>query len=196
MDLFEAIKGRRSVREFLPDEVPQEDLERILDMARYAPSAGNAQPWRFLLVRDRGNKGGLREAVERSLSKRIGEMGLSQEEEAERREGFRRFVEVIFAAPVLVFVFVDAGQHPDLVAYDGALAVQNMMLAAHALGYGTSFQTTIFPEGVVRDYFSIPDRYRFICAVPLGRPATRPPMPERRELASFIWEERSPRCAW
>jgi nitroreductase len=192
MDIFEAIKGRRSVREFLPDEVSQEDLERILDMARYAPTAGNAQPWKFLLVRDEENKAGLKEVVQGFLRDKIEGMDCTEEEKTERQEGFRQFLEKILMAPASVFVFVDANQYPDLVIYDGALAVQNMMLAAHALGYGTSFQTTIFPEELVRGFFSVPDHFKFICAVPIGRPAARPKMPEKKELASFIWAERCP----
>ncbi len=190
MDVFEAIKGRRSVREFLADEVPWKDLELILDMARYAPSAGNMQPWKFLLVRDEDNKGALKEAVKKFLRQRISRMSVSEEDKIELKEGFHRAVDSIFAAPVLVFVLVDASRWPELAAYDGALAVQNIMLAAHALGYGTSFQTTIFPQELVKDHFSIPDHYRFICAVPIGKPAARPQMPEKKDLASFICEER------
>jgi len=190
MDLFEALKGRRSVREFLPDDVPEEHLELILDMARYAPTAGNAQPWRFLVVRERANKEGLREAVKDYLRMKIDELELPAAEKQERKERVFRFADKIFSAPILILVFVDASRYPDLVGYDGAMAVQNMMLAAHALGYGTSFQTTLFPEELVKEHFSIPERYRFICAVPLGKPAVPSEPPERRELHSFIWEER------
>ncbi len=190
MDVFEAIEGHRSVREFLPDEVRRRDLELILDMARYAPNAGNMQPWKFLLVRDEDNKGALKEAVKKFLRQRISRMSVSEEDKIELKEGFHRAVDSIFAAPVLVFVLVDASRWPELAAYDGALAVQNIMLAAHALGYGTSFQTTIFPQELVKDHFSIPDHYKFICAVPIGKPAAHPQTPEKKDLASFICEER------
>lgn len=192
MDVLETIKSRRSVRGFLPIEVPCRDLELILDMARYAPSAGNAQPWKFLVVRDEENKAKLREAIKEFLGARMDEITLTEKEKRERREGFNQFVEQIFMAPALIFVLVHASRYAELAAYDGALAVQNMMLAAHALGYGTSFQTMIFPKELVKDHLSIPDHYKFICAVPLGKPVTRPEMPEKKELATFIWEERFP----
>ena len=192
MDVLETIKSRRSVREFLPSEVPWKDLELILDMARYAPSAGNAQPWKFLVVGDEENKAKLREAIKEFPGARMDEMTLTEEEKRERREGFNQFVEQIFMAPALIFFLLYARRHPELAAYDGALAVQNMMLAAHALGYGISFQTMIFPKELVKDHLSIPDDYKFMCAVPLGRPATRPEMPQKKELATFIWEERFP----
>ena len=192
MDVFEAIKGRRAVRAFLPDEVSREDLEQILAMARYAPTAGNRQPWQFLVVRDGENKAELKKVVQEYVRVKINGLDASEEEKAEYREGFRRSIDSLFAAPVWVFVFTDASQYPELVVYDGALAVQNMMLVAHALGYGTSFQTTFFPEELVKEHFSVPEHYKFICAVPLGKPAARPEMPEKRELASFIYEERFP----
>jgi nitroreductase len=191
MDLFEALKGRRSVREFLPDEVPEEHLELILDMARYAPTAGNLQPWKFLIVRERTSKKGLREEVKVHLRMKIDKLELPAEEKREQKERAFRFADRILSAPVLIFVFVDASFYPDLVGYDGAMAVQNLMLAAYALGYGTSFQTTLFPEELVKEHFSVPEHYRFICAVPLGKPAAWPEMPKKKELRSFIWGGRA-----
>lgn len=192
MDLFEALKGRRSVREFLPDEVPEEHLELILDMARYAPTAGNLQPWKFLIVRERANKEGLREAVKEHMRMKIEGLELPAEGKREQKERIFRFADKILAAPILILVFVDASRYPDLVGYDGTMAVQNMMLTAYALGYGSSFQTTLFPEELVKEHFTVPDRYRFICTVPLGKPAARPELPAKRELGSFVWKERPP----
>ncbi|MFX1539004.1 MAG: nitroreductase family protein [Promethearchaeota archaeon] len=56
MDIFEAIQTRRSIREFLPDKIPKEDIEKILDMGRYAPTSGNIQPWKFLLLKNINRK--------------------------------------------------------------------------------------------------------------------------------------------
>ncbi len=192
MDVFQAIKYRRSVREFLPNDVPKADLERILDMARHAPTAGNGQPWKFLPVREMDNKARLRKVVEEYLRREIHKLELSPDEVIEHEQDFIRFVQKIFAAPVIVFVFVDASHHPQLVGYDGAMAVLNMMLAACALGYGTSFQTTIFPDWLVKDFFSVPDDHKFICAVPIGRPAIQPKAPSKKPLSSLIWEEQVP----
>ena len=192
MEVFEAIRGRRSVRAFLPDPVPQGDLERILDAARYAPTAGNVQPWKFLLVREAKNKAGLKEAVHGFLWGKIAGMELTEAQKAELRKQYHDFVEGVFVAPVWVLVFVEESQYPELVGYDGAGAVQNVMLAAHALGYGSSWQTTIFSEALVQGYFTVPDHYRFICAVPVGRPADQPEMPTKKDLCTCVWEERFP----
>lgn len=192
MNVFEAIMERRSVRQFLPDPVSQEDLERILDAARYAPTAGNVQPWRFLLVREARNRMELKEAVHRFLRGKIAGMELTEEQKTKHQDQFHDFVEAVFGAPVWVLVFVDEGHYPELVGYDGAAAVQNMLLAAHALGYGTAWQTTIFPELFIKGYFAIPDPYRFICGLPIGRPADQPERPPKKTLAECLWEEQFP----
>jgi nicotinate-nucleotide--dimethylbenzimidazole phosphoribosyltransferase len=193
MDVFEAIKGRRSIREYLPAPIPRRDIERILDAARYAPSAGNGQPWRFLILRGEENKAGLREVVNQRMGERIEKADLPEEKKDEHKAQYRQYIEKILAAPVLIFVFVDKSQHPDLVGYDGALAVQNMLLAAYALGYGSGYQTTIFPEDLVREHFGVPDAYQFICAVPIGKAVTQPTSPKRKALEELIWEECYPK---
>jgi nitroreductase len=190
MDIVEVIRGRRSVREFLPDEIPEEDLSLILDMARFAPSANNLQPWRFLLLRNVASKARLKQIVERAVIEKIEGLGLKKKEARESKQQYRQFIAKLFVAPVLVFVFVDQRRYPKLVCYEGAMAVQNMMLTAHALGYGTSFQTTIFPEELIKEYFAVPDDYRFICTVPIGKPVSPPEIPEKKPLETFIWEER------
>ena len=58
MDVLEAIKERRSIRKYEPKAVPEEKLTQILEAGRWAPSAGNSQPWRFIVVRDEEGQGG------------------------------------------------------------------------------------------------------------------------------------------
>ncbi|MFQ6086291.1 MAG: nitroreductase family protein [Candidatus Bathyarchaeia archaeon] len=57
MDLFEAIRGRRSIRAFKPDPIPDDVLNRILEAACWAPSVGNLQPWEFVVAKDPVMKG-------------------------------------------------------------------------------------------------------------------------------------------
>jgi hypothetical protein len=80
--------------------------------------------------------------------------------------------------------------YSDLVDYDGALAVQNLLLAAHAVGYGSCVQTSLFPEELVRDHFGVPTDHRFVCAVPVGKAAALPGDPGRRPLHELVWRER------
>lgn len=190
MDTFTAIRGRRSVRQFLPDEVAAQDLEQILDAARHAPTAGNLQPWRFLVVKDAENRAGLAKAVQARFEERIEGLDRSQAAKADILDQARQSIRSLFKAPVWVLIFVDTSQHPDLAIYDGAMAAQNLMLAAHALGYASSFQTTFFPEELVRDYFGVPEDYKFVGALPVGRPVTQPEMPDKKALNSLVWQER------
>jgi hypothetical protein len=133
LDLFEAIRTRRSVRRYLRDPIPQETLEELLSAAISAPSAGNAQPWRFIVVRDQGLKGKLVEAA------------YGQEFLAE--------------APVVVVVCADlerarrAYKERGEKLYclqDTAAAVENLLLAATAKGLGTCW-VGAFDEGKVSE---------------------------------------------
>ena len=191
MDVLEAIKTRRSIREFLPDPVPEGDIERILDAARHAPSSGNSQPWRFLVATDRESIGRLLDRAVAEIERRIGNSDrLSDEERPAVEAQYRSYAEKVFAAPVFVFVFVEAGPDSDLVDYDGALAVQNLLLASHALGYGSCYQTSLFPEELVKEHFGVPENHRFVCAVPIGKAGAFPEDPGRRPLDELVWHER------
>jgi nitroreductase len=190
MDILQVIKDRRSVRAFRPDPVPDEHLETMLDAARYAPTAGNRQPWCFLVVRERANLERLRPKLEQHMRERIEATEEEPTAQIERLHAASVYVEEIFAAPLFIFIFVDTSAYPELVAYDGALAAGNLMLAARALGYATCFQTTFFPEEVVHDHFGVPRRFRFICAVPVGRPVEWPPTPPKKPLTELVRYER------
>jgi nitroreductase len=193
MDLFEAIKTRRSTREFSPDPVPAEDVERILDAARHAPSAGNGQPWRFLVVTDQASLQALRDRSIEAVERRIDDSeDVPRDTKPEAKAQYRDYAKGVFTAPVFVFVFVATARYPESVGYDGALAVANVLLAAHALGYGGCFQTSLFPEDLVRRHFGVPTDYRLICAVPIGRAADSPKDPGRRPLHELVWRERAP----
>ena len=86
-----------------------------------------------------------------------------------------------FSAPVYVAILVDSeARYPDYVLYDGTLAAENLVIAARALGYGTGFFTTFFPEKQMKIFFGIPDRYRLICFTPIGKPAEWPERPRKR----------------
>jgi nitroreductase len=188
-DIFEIIKKRRSVRQFTPEAVPNQDLELILDAARYAPTAGNKQPWRFLVVCQRENLSHLQVELEAWVRNWIRTKGFDSSEQAEHLDGAMTCLERILSAPLIIFILVDTSVYPDLVAYDGALAAANLMLAARALGYGTSFQTTFFPEDVVCHYFSIPEKFHLICAIPVGRPVEWPAAPPKKSLAELVYYE-------
>lgn len=167
-ELLGIIKGRRSIRRFKPDPIPEEDLVEVLEAATWAPSAGNAQPWRFVVVRDPELRGKLVAAA----------LG----------QGF------IAEAPVVVVVCVDLerarrayGERGETLycIQDTAAATQNMLLIAHAKGLGTCW-VGAFSEEKVRTALALPEGLRPVAIVPMGRPAEEPRPRPRRPLEEVV----------
>jgi len=168
MDVFEAIKGRRSVREFKPDPVKDEDLKRILEAGRWAPSAGNCQPSEFVVVKDP------------SVKRRLATAALEQTFIAE--------------APVVIVVCANiprtsrryGKRGEDLYCIqDTAAATQNILLAAYSLGYGTCW-IGAFDDDAVAEVIRVPPGVRPVAIIPLGRQAESPSPPPRRPLNEIV----------
>jgi len=170
MDVFDAIKGRRSVRAFRSDPVKEEDLQRILDAARLAPSAGNCQPLELVVVRDRATRQRLALAA--------------------HGQSF------IAEAPVAIVVCANiprtSGRYgrrgEELYCIqDTAAATQNIHLAAYALGYATCW-IGAFDEGIAADAIKAPAGVRPLAIVPIGKPAEKPSPPQRMPLDKIVHE--------
>ena len=171
MDVFEAIKTRRSIRAFTQEEISEEEVERILDAARQAPSAGNIQPWIFVVVR--------RSDMKRRLSK----AALNQ-----------FFIE---EAPVVIVVCADqersgrgyGSRGVNLYCIqDTAAATQNILLAAHALGLGACW-VGAFDEEEVRLILRAPRKVRPVAIIPIGHPAEKPRTIFKRPLSEIVRRE-------
>ena len=187
MYLFDTIKNRRTVREFKSDPVPEEHIIKILDAARYAPTAGNAQPWKFVVIQDRSRLDSLSRMLQKSWEEKlIAHPDLDAEKKKSYIEGGKEAIKSVMTAPVYIMVFVDSTAYPEYSLWDGCLAVENLMLAAKALGYGTGFFTTYFPEGVVKRFVKAPENLQFLCATPVGIPEEWPEMPQKKNLDEFI----------
>lgn len=168
MEVFEAIRVRRSVRRYLGDPLPAEVLEELLSAAILAPSAGNTQPWRFIVVRDRKLREGLVAAA--------------------HGQGF------LAEAPVVIVVCADldrarrAYRQRGETLYclqDTAAAIQNLLLAATAKGLGTCW-VGAFDEGKVAELLGLPRELRPVALVPVGRPGEQPRARPRRPLAEVV----------
>jgi len=182
---FDVVRDRRSVRKFKPDPVPEGHLRQILDAARMAPTSGNQQPWKFLVVRDRDLLDLLKDTcTEQSLAARRARLGSITPEQA---ESVSRYYADYLSAPVYVVVLTDnESQYPTYNHWDGPLAAGYLMLAARALGYGTVFCTDSIPEEITRQVFEIPDRYTRVCITPIGVPEAWPDTPPKKSLDEFI----------
>lgn len=186
--VFQIFKNRRSVRDFKPTQVPHEHILKILDIARTAPTSGNQQPWKFLVVQDRDKLVRLREeSLSFILSKMQQRKELSAEDLEVRRESLGNVLDKYLSAPVYIVVLVDSNsQYSDYNRYDGSLAAGYLFIAARALGYGTVFCTDTFPYEVVRRVFEVPDHYEVICSTPVGVPVDWPEPPPKKALDELV----------
>jgi len=171
MDVLEAIRGRRSVRAFKSQNVSQELVEKLVDAARWAPSAGNIQPWGFIIVRRPEIKRGLAEAA------------LHQ-----------TFIE---EAPVVIVACADENRSSQgygvrgktlYCIQDTAAAVQNIHLAAYSLGLGTCW-VGAFSEEEARKILKVPRGVRPVAMIPVGYPAEAPPPRSRRPTNEIVHYE-------
>jgi len=192
--VLDTILQRRTVRSFRSDPVPPEHVEMVVDAARHAPTAGNQQPWRFLVVRDRERLDELgSRAVRHYLARYAEEVGPGAPPLEEIRERVGRAVESALSAPVYVAVLADTtSPYPRYAVQDATLAAGNLMNAARALGYGTGFFTTYFPDEVMRPLFGIPDHLTMVCLTPIGVPVEWPDTPPKKPLDEQVVRERFP----
>lgn len=189
--LFQAFKERRSVRQFRPDAVPREHLLQILDIARTAPTSGNQQPWKFLVIQDRTRLDALAAATVEAYAARYQDAKRPTEQElTDFRSKYRQVCARYLSAPVFIVVLTDSrSKYPDYNKWDGPMAAGYLMVAARALGYGTVFCTDSFPFEVVKRVFGIPEHYAVVCTTPLGVPLEWPASPPKKALEDFIaWD--------
>jgi len=189
MSIFDVFRKRRSVRSYRSTPVPEEHVEKIIDAARMAPTAGNQQPWKFLVIRDRVKLDELKEACIADRLRRYREQKKPVEEELNEMESrLRSTYRKVFSAPVFIVVLVDTqSKWPSYNAHDGPLAAGTLMLAARALGYGTVYFTDTITDGVTREVLCIPDRYERICITPVGVPEEWPETPSKKNLDELIF---------
>jgi len=184
-DLLALFAKRQSIRSYKPDPVPDEHLTRILDAARRAPTSGNQQPWKFLVIRDKVKIERMRnrclERAEASWK------DLAAAERDSRRERMKTGMAGYFSAPVYIVVLTDSqSTYPTYNQHDGPLAAGYLCLAARALGYGTVYITDAIPEAVTREVLGIPERYQRVCITPLGVPESWPDPKPKKKLEELV----------
>ncbi len=199
MELFEALKSRRSIRKFTNEPVYDEDIYKIIDAARQAPSGNNRQPWNFIVIR----KEKVIEEMAQAVHERMDEL-LNWPETKGCEKDLRkyRYLFTFFThAPVVIAIVVrhykssmsqilekrgfTIYHHSD--EQSVAAAVQNLLLAAHALGYGACWMTgPLVAIERLEEILNIEDGSNLMALVPLGRPARIPPPQPRRSLKEIV----------
>jgi 5,6-dimethylbenzimidazole synthase len=174
MDVFEAIRGRRSCRKFLPEPIAENDLDLILEAATWAPSAANNQPWEFIVVSSA------------DIKQKILTEALERKQELLEKSGWkwldRYQVGFLLEAPVILAVVGNPKKsgadlfmegRGESYAHGCVAAIQNILLSAHALGLG-SLWFTLFDRKVLRDILSIEADKDPIALILLGKAAAAP----------------------
>ena len=193
MGLFEAMSTQRQITRYKPDPVPKEAIDRIIEAATRAPSGGNTQPWHFLAITDRElivKIGG----IYRDLW--LGARGpQAQTGETPVYRAARYLANHFPEVPAMILICVDhtkgsvsysPGEPIERGRYASSiwLAVQNLFLAARALGLGTRLTTThIRREQEIKDLLGIPDHVETVALTPLGYPRGRFGSTDRRPLS-------------
>ena len=165
MDFDKCLKGRRSIRKYKKKPVPWKKLAFVLDAARYSPSAGNLQNWRFILVDDKEKRDKISTAC-------LGQKWMNQ-------------------APVFIIVCSDNSatdkfyKNSKYPTQNCAVAIQNIMLKAHSLGLGTCW-IGAFDERAIKRDLKIPDNISLEGIITLGVADQKPAMPKRLDMNNLL----------
>lgn len=196
MPLGEAMFSQRAIRRLRPDPLPAEALRTILAAAVKAPNGGNAQPWRFLLLRNREQVRAFGELYREAWwAKRRDQYGWRGPEdvppEAANYRSAMALAEEMKDAPAIVLVFSepsDLRRLPEVVSASIFPAVQNLMLAARALGVGSTL-TMLHPDVTERVFALVgaPPEAHLHCCIPLGYPRGRFGPTHRRPVAEVTY---------
>jgi nitroreductase len=175
----EAIKARRSIRKYQNRPVSESDVDHLLDLARYAPSSMNGQPWHFIVIRDHAIKKEIAEIKNRYCP-------------VEKRSYEADFLET---APVIVVICVDTERSFGRELENSVLAAAHLLFAARAAGLGSVYMSAHSSdepelEEEIGRKLNIPNTIRPITIIPLGYPHETPRPKALRPLKEMIHLER------
>ena len=140
MDVFDAVKARKSVRAYEPTPIPEDVLLRILESARLSPSAMNRQPWHFVVVMDAAKRKSLSEGA---------------------------WAKFLKESPVVIAGCADREESPEWSVVDATIAMQTVVLAATGEGIGTCWVGS-FDEAKVKALLKIPEKYEVVALLAMG----------------------------
>jgi nitroreductase len=178
MDTLEAIKTRRSIRKYTSAPVPDDVLAQVMEAARWAPSWANTQCWRFIIIRNENTKQELAAALSTNNPSTA----------------------AIKTAPIIVAVCIELNKSGfyksaattikgDFGMFDAGLAMENLVLAARALGLGT-VHVANFDVKKIEAILGVPEGFTVVEITPLGYPDGESRTPPRKELAEIVFNEK------
>jgi nitroreductase len=213
MDLYDVMRTTAAVREFTDDPLPDDVLARILDNARFAPSGGNRQGVRIVVIRDQQTRDMLAEFTIPGARRHAAQLANGEApwnplqpcgveaETVEATEVPSRMTDALRNAAVVLAIFLDLGvvaatdQDLDRIGVVAGASVYpfvwNILLAARNEGFGGVLTTMVIPEEPrVKKLLGVPDEYAIAAVVPLGKPRRQVTKLKRRPVAEFAKRER------
>jgi nitroreductase len=192
LELFEAINSRRSIRRYTADAVDDQKINTILEAGRWAPSWANTQVSRFVVIRDAKIKAALADTINKMKT-------------PDGKEVPTGSANALNTVPVVIAVCAEIGKSGtkpgstgasdyitdkgDWFMFDTALAVENMVLAAHGLGLGTVIIGAFDPIRAEK-VLNVPKGYRLTVLFPVGVPAQPGKAPPRKELSELVIKDK------
>ena len=160
MKFEEVLEKRRSIRKYKDTPIPKENILKILEAARSAPSASNRQPWNFVVVENK------------ETIKKLAKQDWAAE------------------APVMIVGLADQAASPNWCNNDLGIALEHLVLAATNLGLGTCWMGQTGREELIKSLLDIPDNFKVVAVIPLGVPDETPAPKERKSLDAIVsWEK-------
>src|SRR6478609_2616416 len=213
MDLYDVMRTTPAVREFTGDPLPDDTLRRILDNARFAPSGGNRQGTRVIVVRDRETRERIAELNKPAVRRYVAQIRAGQSpwnpleapiptaEEIAATDVPDHFTRPVLTAGAVLVVCVDLAlvaamdQDLDRIGLISGASVYplvwNVLLAARNEGFGGTITTmAVAQEPAVRELLGIPEQYAVAAVVPLGKPVKQLTRLKRHPVESFVTRER------
>jgi nitroreductase len=177
MDLMGAIKGRRSIRKYKPDPVPEEAMRALIEAVRWSPSWANTQCWEVIVVKDPKVKSELATALSKTNP------ALSSMTEAP--------LVIVLCGKKGVSGFKKgeaATVKGDWLMFDTGIAMQTLCLAAYSLGLGTVV-VGMFDHKRAEEILGVAQNVEVMAMTPLGYPATEGSVPKRKEISEFVFSD-------
>ena len=208
MELYDVMRTAFAAREFFDEDVSNKQIAAILENARFAPSGGNRQGWKVVVVRNKETRLALKPLIEPVFRRYLAQVGIGEspwntvqqtvltQEQINQQELPEGFVDNLVGAPVLLLVFLDLSVVASFdseaervgVISGGSIYpfVWNILLSARNEGLGGTLTTFVGGNEVeLRQLLNVPDHYAFSAMIPLGKPVKQLTRLNRKPVESF-----------
>jgi len=208
MELYDVMRTAFAAREFFDEDISNKQISAILENARFAPSGGNRQGWKVVVVRNKETRLALKPLIEPVFRRYLAQVGIGEspwntvhqtvltQEQINQQELPEGFVDNLVGAPVLLLVFLDLSvvasfdseaERVGLISGGSIYPfVWNILLSARNEGLGGTLTTFVGGNEVeLRQLLNVPDHYAFSAMIPLGKPVKQLTRLNRKPVESF-----------